>query len=74
MTGGPRARSPACTSGARAAESLTSSCRRLQQMQAGAGQWCCTVAAASPGIFMTAADTPTETQAKMPTVVITALG
>lgn len=74
MTGGPRARSPAGTSGARAAESLTSSCRRLQQMQLGAGQSYCTVSVASLGIFIAAADpTPTKTQAKMPTVVLTSL-
>lgn len=74
MSGGPRAWSPVGTSGARAAESLTSSCRRLQQKQLGAGQSCCTVSVASLGIFITAADTPTKTQAKMPTVVLTVLG
>lgn len=74
MTGGPRARSPAGTSGARAAGSRASSWRRLQQKPVGCGQWRCTVAAASLGIFITAADTPTKAPAETPTVVLPALG
>lgn len=58
MTGGPRAWSPAFSSKARAAEFLTSSCGRLQQMQLGASQRSCSVSATSRSIFIAAADTP----------------